>query len=70
MHCIFCLKEIREEENRYYSWQAGMKGNYHWDCFVEACHEANRIGAAMITSILNDMPCQYALLPSTIQGEV
>ena len=51
MLCIFCRREIREGERRYYSRQAGMKGYYHWDCFVEACRHANRIGAKEIESI-------------------
>ena len=45
MFCIYCRREIHEIDRRYYSRQAGMKGLYHWDCFVEACRKVNREGA-------------------------
>lgn len=48
LNCTFCYKEIRQGERRYFSRQAGMKGHYHWDCFVEACRQANRRGAKEI----------------------
>lgn len=51
MVCVFCRKEIEEMERKYYSRQAGMRGNYHWSCFVEACRNANRVGANEIESI-------------------
>ena len=51
MICVFCRRDIREEERRYYSRQAGMKGHYHWECFVSACREANQAGAHEIESI-------------------
>lgn len=51
MLCVYCRREIQEGERRYYSRQAGMKGLYHWDCFIEACHHANRMGAYEIESI-------------------
>ncbi len=51
MVCMYCRREIREEDRRYYSRQAGMKGHYHWQCFVDACHHANRVGAKEIESI-------------------
>ncbi len=55
MLCIYCRREIREKERRYYSRQAGMKGLYHWDCFVEACHHANREGSYELESLsVND----------------
>ncbi len=50
MVCIYCRREIREGERRYYSHQAGMKGIYHWECFVAACRKANRSGAQEIES--------------------
>lgn len=49
--CIYCGKEIRPGQRRYLSRQAGMKGYYHWDCFVDACHQANRIGSQVIETI-------------------
>ena len=51
MVCMYCRREIREEDRKYYSRQAGMKGHYHWECFVDACHHANRIGAKEIETI-------------------
>jgi hypothetical protein len=49
--CRFCHREVRKGERRYYSHQAGMKGHYHWECFVEACRQANRVGAQEIESL-------------------
>ena len=51
MLCIYCRREIQEEERRYYSRQAGMKGLYHWDCFVEACRHVNREGSYELESL-------------------
>jgi len=51
MICNFCRRDIREDQRRYFSRQAGMKGYYHWECFVEACRQANRIGAQEIETI-------------------
>jgi len=49
--CQHCRKEIRQGERRYLSRQAGMKGLYHWDCFVNACRQANKVGAQEIETI-------------------
>ncbi|MBM3328442.1 MAG: hypothetical protein FJY67_03080 [Calditrichaeota bacterium] len=49
--CIYCHKEIRQGEKRYFSRQAGMKGLYHWDCFIQACRQANKVGAQEIETI-------------------
>ena len=51
MQCVFCKKEIHEGERRYFSRQAGMKGLYHWDCFISACRQANKVGAQEIETI-------------------
>ncbi len=51
MTCRYCRHEIGEAERRFYSRQAGMKGYYHWKCFVEACRQANRAGAQEIETI-------------------
>lgn len=51
MLCIYCRREIQDGERRYYSRQAGMKGLYHWDCFVEACRHVNREGANELESL-------------------
>jgi len=51
MQCVFCKKEIREGERRYFSRQAGMKGLYHWECFISACRQANKVGAQEIETI-------------------
>ncbi len=50
--CKFCRRDILEGQRRYFSRQAGMKGHYHWQCFVEACRQANRVGAQEIESIV------------------
>ncbi len=49
--CKFCRREILEGQRKYFSRQAGMKGYYHWECFVDACRQANRTGAQEIESI-------------------
>lgn len=49
--CMFCRREIYDEQRHYYSRQAGMRGYYHWECFVEACRQANKRGARKIESI-------------------
>ncbi len=49
--CVHCKKEIRNGERRYFSRQAGMKGLYHWECFVLACRQANKAGAQEIETI-------------------
>ena len=51
MYCVYCRREIEEGDRRFYSRQAGMKGLYHWDCFVEACRQANRTGGYEIESV-------------------
>jgi len=51
MQCVYCKKDIREGERRYFSRQAGMKGLYHWDCFINACRQANKVGAQEIETI-------------------
>jgi len=53
--CVMCRREVRDGQKKYYSRQAGMNGLYHWECFVEACRQANKIGAQEIESMtLND----------------
>jgi hypothetical protein len=49
--CVLCRREIRDGQKKYYSRQAGMKGLYHWDCFVDACRQANKVGAQEIESM-------------------
>ncbi|HHE46968.1 MAG TPA: hypothetical protein ENL08_04615 [Bacteroidetes bacterium] len=51
MVCIYCRREIKDDERHYYSRQAGMKGLYHWECFVEACRLANKAGAHEIENV-------------------
>ena len=51
MTCIYCKKEIHQGDRRYFSRQAGMKGHYHWECFVQACRQANKVGAQEIETI-------------------
>lgn len=49
--CAYCRKEVRPGDKRYLSRQAGMKGLYHWDCFLQACRHANKVGAQEIETI-------------------
>ena len=61
MLCAYCRQEIREGERRYHSHQAGMKGIYHWECFVTACRRANKVGAQEIeaTAVSNKVYESY-----------
>lgn len=49
--CVYCQKAITKGQRRHFSWQVGMKGHYHWDCFVVACKEANSLGSRIIETI-------------------
>lgn|GEM_PF-1316540 len=49
--CAHCRKEIESGQRKHLSRQAGMKGSYHWDCFISACRQANKAGAQEIESI-------------------
>ena len=44
MICQKCQKQIILGQSRHHSRQSGMKGNYHWGCFVIAVREANKRG--------------------------
>ena len=44
MICQHCNKQIILGQRRHHSRQPGMKGNYHWGCFVIAVREANKRG--------------------------
>lgn len=50
-YCVHCKKEIHSGERRYFSRQAGMKGLYHWECFISACRQANKVGAQELETI-------------------
>jgi len=47
MICIYCNKEIKEEDRKYKSKQPDMKGMYHWKCFVQACKDKQRSSSYM-----------------------
>lgn len=51
MDCTFCKLEIQDGQKKYISKQAGMKGTYHWECFLESCREANKVGSQVIETI-------------------
>ncbi|MCX6785222.1 MAG: hypothetical protein NTZ18_00005 [Candidatus Komeilibacteria bacterium] len=73
--CLHCKKEIQPDQHRYFSRQAGMRGYYHWTCFIEACHKVNSIGAEKIAPILEEQsPNAYEVfhpadLPTTVLDE-
>lgn len=50
-YCRYCGNLFAPGDKKYHSHQAGMKGYYHWKCFIEACKEANRLGAQEIEMI-------------------
>ena len=70
MTCMLCRKDILEKDKSYYSRQAGMRGNYHWKCFIEACRRANRVGAKEIESIAvnSGLYDQYPSSRDTVSG--
>ena len=37
--CKFCQIDFTPDEKPYISKQAGMEGDYHWKCFIEACRD-------------------------------
>lgn len=39
MTCRYCRGEFTPPEKPYVSKQAGMEGEYHWNCFVAACKD-------------------------------
>ncbi len=53
MNCKYCRQVIQKEDQHYYSRQAGMQGDYHWSCFVEACRKANKAGQQEIDTIMD-----------------
>jgi hypothetical protein len=54
MICVYCRREIKKGDRRYFSRQACMNGSYHWDCFVEKCREVNQEGASNVDGSLKD----------------
>ena len=54
MICLHCSQEFRQGEKPYRSRQAGMKGLYHWKCFVAACHEVNEQGENTLKATLSE----------------
>jgi len=42
MICQHCKKDIIFNQKRYFSRQSGMRGVYHWGCFVIAVRAANK----------------------------
>jgi hypothetical protein len=48
MICIYCQGEFEPSDKPYISKQAGMEGEYHWDCFVEACRNRMPVGVGAI----------------------
>ncbi len=39
MKCKHCNGELNTQDRPYLSKQAGMEGEYHWACFIEACRD-------------------------------
>lgn len=48
MICKYCGEEFAPSEKPYISKQAGMEGEYHWNCFVEACRNRAPVGIGVI----------------------
>ena len=56
MMCKYCQGAIIPPEKPYTSKQAGMEGEYHWNCFVAACRNRipDSIGASDLPAIGGD----------------
>ena len=54
MKCIHCKQEIYNGERKFFSHQAGMKGLYHWECFIAVCHEVNERGENTLKATLSE----------------
>lgn len=48
--CKRCNKPIEANELRFYSYQAGMRGDYHWACYKAQVKESNEQGQRAILS--------------------
>jgi hypothetical protein len=48
MKCKYCQQEFIPSDKPYLSKQAGMEGEYHWNCFVEACRNRIPVGIGVI----------------------
>lgn len=54
MICVYCDLEIHKGDRTYFSRQVGMKGLYHWDCFVAKCRKVNESGINDMNAHLRD----------------
>lgn len=48
MKCKYCNQELKSSDKPYISKQAGMEGEYHWSCFIEACKNRMPVGIGVI----------------------
>ena len=48
--CTYC--QLLIETNGYYSRQVGMKGHYHWNCFIKASKQKTEIGTKKIPIVI------------------
>lgn len=48
MKCKYCQAEFAPSERPYISKQASMEGEYHWNCFVEACRNRTPVGIGVL----------------------
>ncbi len=48
MNCKYCKGKFTPPEKPYVSKQAGMEGEYHWNCFVEASKNRMPVGIGVI----------------------
>jgi hypothetical protein len=48
MKCKHCQGELTPQEKPYLSKQAGMEGEYHWGCFIEACRDRVPVSLGVI----------------------
>jgi hypothetical protein len=46
--CKYCQLDIASPDKPYLSKQAGMEGDYHWKCFIEACRNRMPVGIGVI----------------------
>ena len=48
MICVYCREKMIPSEKPYTSKQAGMEGEYHWNCFIDASNNRMPVGIGVI----------------------
>lgn len=51
MICKDCKRPIEKGDQCHHSLQSGMRGYYHWECFLNQCRQTNLVGAREIDRV-------------------